>query len=110
MGLSWEGVLFIWVLLLWPMLLASFYLSWKKGVIKSKGKFFLASVAVGYAVVVATSFPVSSFIIYFFLDTNGISSKVAHAETTVDTLAVVAVATHFILPVFFTHYMSKRFS
>jgi hypothetical protein len=109
MDISWEGVLFLWVLFLWPVLLAGFYLAWKEGVIISKGKFFLASVIVGYAVLVATNFLAASFLMAF-LGTNGISSKGANAETAVDALAVVAAAILFLLPVFSTHCMSKRFS
>jgi hypothetical protein len=109
MDISWEGVLFLWVLFLWPVLLAGFYLVWKKGVIRSKGKFFLASVAVGYAALVAANFLAASFLMAF-LGTNGISGKGANAETAVDALAVVAAVILFLLPVFSTHYMAKRFT
>ena len=109
MDISWEGVLFLWVLFLWPVLLGGFYLVWKKGVIKSKGKFFLASVAVGYTVLLIGNF-LGPAILFGVLKASEQTTVRPDAEPMVNMITTVIMAILFVLPVFSTHYISKRFS
>lgn len=109
MDISWEGVLFLWVLFLWPVLLGGFYLVWKKGVITNKGRFFLVSVAAGYAVLVIGNF-LGPALLFGVLKATGTTVVSPDAEPIVNMLTAVITATLFLLPVGCTHYIAKRFS
>ena len=109
MDIGWEGVVFLWVMFLWPVLLGGIYLVWKKGALKSKGKFFLASVAVGYLALLVGNF-LGAALLLGFVKVAGISGESANTETVVNSLTAVTAAILFLLPALTTHYMAKRFS
>mgnify|MGYP000495225789 CR=1 FL=1 len=109
MDITWEGVVFIWVVFLWPVLLGGFYLAWKKNLIKSKGKFFVSSIAVGYAVLILGNF-LGTALTFGFLKAAGISVESPNAETVVNILTAAIMAILLLLPVVSTHFIARRFS
>ena len=109
MDVTWEGVVFIWALLLWPILVGGFYLAWKKGTITRKGKFFFVSVAVGYVVLLLGNL-LGPVFLFGVLKATGNTVISPEAEPLVNTLTAIIMAILFLFPVFSTHYLSKRFS
>jgi len=109
MDITWEGVVFIWVVFLWPVLLSGFYLAWKKSLIKSKGKFFLASTAVGYVLLILGNI-LGTALILGFVKASGTYVETPNTETFVTIITAVIMAILLLLPVVSTHLLAKRFS
>lgn len=109
MDITWEGVIFIWVVFLWPVLLASLYLVWKKSVISRKGKFFFVSVAAGYVLLLIGNF-LGPAILFGALKVTGTASIPPEAEPMINVLSVLIMGVLLVLPVVSTHYIAKRFS
>ena len=109
MNISWEGVLFLWVFFLWPVILGCFYLVWKKESISKKGKFFLVSVALGYGILVIGNI-LGGALILGSLKLGGFSVENPNAENVVNIVATASMAILFLLPAVSTHYIAKKFS
>ena len=100
MGDYWGVGLFIWVTVLWPLLLAGFYLVWKKSIIKSKRKFFNASAVVGYVALFGGLFLGELFLALLAL------IKIPNENVNAD----IAWVFPFLLPAITTHYIARKYS
>lgn len=108
-NIGWQGMVFIWIAFLWPLMLGGSYLVWKRGFIRRKGKFFLTSVAVGYLALIVGNF-VGAVILLGFVKIAGISGESPNHEIMVNALTAVIMVTLFSLPILSTHYLAKRYS
>ena len=55
MNIGWSGVIFVWAMLLLPIIVAATYTLWKSSVLTKQLKFFFSSIAVGYLAFVSVN-------------------------------------------------------
>lgn len=108
MNIGWAGVVFLWVLLLWPVILAFSYIVWKKEALRSKPKFVLISVAVGYVALFVGNI-LSGALLSRFPEATGGPGTSSNPEL-LSTLALIAMAILFILPALTTFFIARRFT
>lgn len=108
MNITWEGVVVIWVIFLWPVLLAGSYLVWKKGIISRKAKFFFVSVVVGYVLLLVGNF-LGPAILFGALKVTGTTSIPPEAEPMINVFSILIMGILLVLPIVSTHYIAKRF-
>jgi len=108
MNIGWAGAVFLWVILLWPVILAGAYLVWKKDVLTRKGRFFAVSVAVGYVALFGANL-LSGAMLSQFPEITGGPGTSRNPEL-LNIMALIAMAVLFVLPALSTFYIAKRFS
>jgi len=108
MNIGWAGVVFLWVILLWPIILALSYIVWKKDALQKKLWFFLISVPVGYLALFAGNV-MSGALLSQFPEATGAPGTSNNPEL-LSTLALVAMAILFVLPALTTYFIARRFT
>jgi hypothetical protein len=108
MNIGWAGVVFLWVILLWPIILALAYIVWKKEALPNKLRFLLISVPVGYLALFAGNI-LSGMLLSQFPEATGVPGTGNNPEL-LSTLALVAMAILFVLPALTTFVIARRFT
>ena len=108
MDISSTGVLFIWIVFLWPLIVAGVYLLWQRRYIQHKKTFFFASTVIGYLAMILINF-ISFYFVKTFLNVEDIKNGNLNAETYVFWLSIVGVVILLMSSVFPTHLLLKKF-
>jgi len=107
MNIGWAGVVFLWVILLWPIILARAYIVWKKYELQRKLRFVLISVPVGYLALFVGNILSGAMLSQFPEATGGPGT--GNNPELLSTLALVAMAILFVLPALTTFFIARRF-
>lgn len=107
-GMGTFGVIFIWASFLWSVLVTFAYLSFKKSIIK-KGKYFLVSTIVEYAIYILSNI-LLMYLASNFINTEEIKNTGINLKLALNSFIFITMLILFLPPIASSHYVAKKYS